>query len=214
MSYTAMLMFGKDGTLREGYHYPNSWYSAMLIWFQMGERYKDEFPFGMDKEAEMKAWWERMSTNLNIPYHDRITLGTTYDRAVVMKKDVPDLIVAFKETAKWLPKHCHIHGMINDLLDLDLEDITGVCWWQTSTIPCPWVEEIPEEEFPQEEVIAEGDQCVNYNVLTGKDHNDVFEFTPLLSPEDEKVIAKLEDPTHSQTVVENIMNDLEEKERR
>lgn len=178
MSHTTMYVISRDGTVGPGYTYDNAFHGAFLIWVSMGERYGKPFPFGINMD-KMKQWWSEMSNNLDIPYHDRVTLGSTYDRTIVKGNNLPRLYECFKKSAEWLPEDCHIHKMLPDLEFLiSRGECGGVCWRQTSVIPNPWISIIPEEELLNQKDLVEGDEEVWYNINQSDNHQELFDVTP------------------------------------
>jgi len=50
-----------------------------------------------------------------VPFYDRITLATTFDRFVVYSKDFKRLVDALRQSSIWLPEQCHIRKQADDI---------------------------------------------------------------------------------------------------
>ncbi len=182
MSSTTLLVARNDGELHPYASYKNSWHGAMLIWNGFAERYNT--PFNLINEESMKKLWA-LAGDAKVPLHDRITLATTYDRFIVYSQDFPRLVASLRETAKWLPAHCHITKQADDIekimeLNANCSDpdlhIIAVGWNQTSVVDV-WEtgktrKAVERDENGQEEEYL---QEVPYNLNTDKEHNNLFE---------------------------------------
>jgi hypothetical protein len=182
MSYTTMFAFRQDGEFEPFAEYKNSWHGAMLIWNSMAERY--ETPFNLIDEKSMEALWS-LADDPKVPLHDRITLGTTFDRFVVYAGDFTQLRDALRESAKWMPSHCHINKQSDDIekiMELNLKcsnpdlHIIGVAWNQNSVVDT-WEtgETRMRKEHDEKGRIDEYEEQVPYNINTHKRHHNLFE---------------------------------------
>jgi len=175
MSCTTLYTFGKDGEISEHAEYGNAWHGAMLVWNSFAERYNT--PFSLINEKSMQALWD-LAGNSKVPLHDRITLATIFDRYVVYTSNFPRLIAAMKESAKWLPAHCHISKQIADIEKImeSNPDLIAVGWNQTSVVDT-WSS--GEYRNTYEEDIngqsSEEEEEVPYNLNKHKLHHNLFE---------------------------------------
>ena len=174
MSYTTLYAFKQDGSIETHAEYKNAWHGAMIVWNSMAERYNT--PFNLIDEKSMLALWA-LAGDKKVPLHDRITLATTFDRKVVYSKDFQRLVAAMKESAKWLPEHCHIGKQVADIekiMELT-PDIIAVGWNQTSVVDS-WSS--GEYRNTYEEDIngqsSEEEEEVPYNLHKHKRHEDMF----------------------------------------
>lgn len=174
MSYATLHAFKQDGDISEYAEYKNAWHGAMLVWNSMAERYNT--PFNLIDEKSMKALWG-LAGDSKVPLHDRITLSTTFDRKVAYAKDFPRLIAAMKESAKWLPPHCHIFKQAADIEKIMVEspDIVAVAWTGTSVADC-WSSGEYRDRY-EEDINGqsqEWEEEVPYNLNRHTNHKDMF----------------------------------------
>lgn len=182
MSYTTLYSFRQNGEISEYAEYKNAWHGAMLVWNSMAERYNT--PFSLMDEKSMQALWG-LAGDSKVPLYDRITLATTFDRYVVHAADFKQLRDALRETAKWLPSHCHINKQSDDIekimeLNLKCSDpnlrVIAVGWNATSVVDT-WSS--GEYRNTYEEDIngqsSEEEEEVPYNLNKHKLHHNLFE---------------------------------------
>jgi len=182
MSYTEIFIFDKEGDAYNTADIKNSWRGAMSIWRILEKKYLKplEKPDWMAHEDYEKSGYSRTS----IPYFDdskpnpmrpiwdlwndakvnridKIVLGTTFDKVVVMHDDIPETIEAFKnfEGETSLKEQADV---LQEIFD-DSEAI-AVAWNQTSVVGGTWknYDEEKEEETP-------------YNILKQDMHWNLFE---------------------------------------
>lgn len=191
MSCTEIFAFGKDGNAYLYGTTHNAWRGAVAVWKEMEKRhlppYAPEYirlmPWyynGITPE-EVKAKlgytpsralafenehteeiWE-LYKNQDIPENERIVLATTFDFAIVKRKNIPDVIDAFLkfggETS--LPEQAAIlEKMLHD------PDIIAVGWNQTSVNGDTWINAGGYDK--------ETDETLPYNCLTMSDHWWIF----------------------------------------
>lgn len=174
MSYTTLYSFKQDGEISEYAEYKNAWHGAMLVWNSMAERYNT--PFNLIDGKSMKALWA-LAGDSKVPLHDRITLATTFDRYMVYASDFPRLVAAMKESAKWLPAHCHINKQAADIEKIMNCFVSiAVCWNQTSVMDT-WgsgeYRNTYEEDINGQS--SEEEEEVPYNLSKHKLHHNLFE---------------------------------------
>lgn len=182
MSCATLFAFRQDGEFEEFNEYKNAYHGAMLIWMKMGERYN--VPCNLMDEKGMKALWG-LADNPKVPMHDRITLCTTFDRVVAYSGDFPRLVAALRESAKWMPAHCHITKQADDIekimeLNAKCSDptlhIIGVAWNATSVVDT-WEtgETRMRQETDEKGRVDEYEESVPYNINIHKRHHNLFE---------------------------------------
>lgn len=189
MSCTEIYAFRKDGNAYLYGTTHNAWRGAIAVWKAMEERhlppyipmgFKEAFP-GITPEV-MRARFaiSRTSASLNddkgiqeiwdlyenpdIPEHERIVMATTFDYALVKRKNIPDVIDAFLkfggETS--LPEQATIlEKMLHD------PDIIAVGWNQTSVNGDDWGNAGGYD--------AEAEEHIPYNCLTMEGHWWIFD---------------------------------------
>jgi len=166
MSYTTLHGFNKDGEIYNINEYNNAWHGAIIVWMEMAKKYG--IPKGEEivfNDAVAKQIWGLPFKNEDMTEADRITMITTFDRFVVYKQDFPALITAMKESATWLPPHCHIVKEAEDVEKvMNDEDLIAVAWTQTSVADCWGSGEFDENE-----------ESVPYNLNKHTKHINLFE---------------------------------------
>lgn len=165
MSRATLHGFDREGQIYNIADYNNAWYGAIIVWMEMAKKYG--IPNGeeviFNNVVAEKVWG--LSKDKNTTKADRITMMTTFDRFIVYKQDFPDLIAAMKESASWLPAHCHVIKEANDIEKLlSDENITAIAWTQTSVSDCWGSGEYDENE----------DQ-IPYNLNEHNKHYNLFE---------------------------------------
>lgn len=187
MSSTQITFFGKNGKPKQCADVRNAWRGAMAIWDILEERYlppfKPEWAFRLgvahEKHHRMssqnpedaKAIWglwedERLSEA------ERICIGSTFDWVIVQRKDVSNLLKAFREFngETSLPDQADaIEDAFKD------NDIVAVGWTQTTVSENRWrsykYNKLSEESYP-------------YNLKRHKEHWNLFEeLAKLKTPE-------------------------------
>lgn len=152
MSRATLHAFRNDGEISNFAEYKNAHLGAVIVWTKMGEKYgvpNAETMIFNDAVAQ-KIW--NLGRDEKVAEHDRITLVTTFDRVIVYAKDFPRLVAAMRESAKWLPPHCHISAQADDIekiieLNRTSTDSTiAIAWTQTSVADCWGSGEFDEEE--------------------------------------------------------------------
>jgi hypothetical protein len=177
MSTTEIYSFDKEGNASFYDDVHNAWRGAMAVWKIVEERhltpYLPKFPFpsqfskpsrttAISDETAMNEIWG-LWDNPNVPENDRIVLGTTFDKVLVKKEDIPKVIEAFRsfggETS--LPEQADIlQALFED------DDCIAVGWNQTSVNGDTWSNYRYNEETGE---------CDPYNCLTQDEHWWLFE---------------------------------------
>lgn len=193
MSYTEIYSFDHNGNASLAAEIHNSWRGAMAIWRILEKRYLPPYIpdcvkrcvwYRKDMSAEevttrlgytpsrcldpfergnaMREIWD-LADNQSIPEHERITLFTTFDKALVKKENLPAVIEAFQsfegetnlpEQAKELKKLSHDENCI------------AVGWNQTSVSGDTW------SDYAYDEL---KDETIPYNCLEQRDHYWIFD---------------------------------------
>lgn len=178
MSCMEITFFGKIGKPKFDTDIRNSWRGAMAVWNTLEDRYLPPFMpewakrigtpgdtyhrMASSNPDDAKAIWalwkdERLSET------DRICLASTFDWVIVLRKDVPELLKAFREFKgeTSLPEQA-------DAIEKGFEDkeIVAVGWNQTSVSENHWhshkYNKMTEESYP-------------YNLKRHKEHWSLFE---------------------------------------
>lgn len=178
MSYTEIVFFGKNGKPKFEAEIKNSWRGAMAVWNIIEERYLPafvpEWALGLGRgnqkhhrmsspemKDKMEIWdcWKRE----DISETDRIALMSTFDWAIVARKDIPALVKAFREFEgeTSLPEQADaIEDVFKD------KNVTAVAWNQTS---------VSENHWTQYEYNDKKEQPIPYNLKKNDDHYLIFE---------------------------------------
>lgn len=184
MSYTEIYAFKKDGNAIFLGETKNSWRGAMSIWRIMEERYLTPLskPYWMLQEDYDKNGYSRcgavsfgkepnpikeiwdLFVEEKVSRVDKIVLGTTFDKIIVMRENVEETIKAFQafEGETSLTEQSEIIKKI-----FEDDECIAIAWNQTSVCGDTWLnyggyDEETEEEIP-------------YNILTMEDHGDLFD---------------------------------------
>lgn len=165
MSRAILHGFNREGEIYTIAEYNNAWHGAVLVWVNMATKYG--IPNGeavIYDENVSKQVWALPKNCKHMTEADRITMMTTFDRFIVYKQDFPALITAMRESASWLPEHCHIIKEANDIeKHMNDEDLIAVAWTQTSVADCWGSGEFDENE-----------ESVPYNLNKHNKHHDLF----------------------------------------
>jgi len=190
MSYTEINIIKKNGDCESYDEIRNSWRGAMAIWLRMEEKYLPEFipdwakrmpQFLYDEEGKPKKFyrmhqapmdgvdkgkeiWELFNSD-KVSRIDKIVLGSTFDRAVVMKENLLELIEAFEnfDAVTSLKEQAEILKQI-----YNEEEAIGVCWNQTSVCQNRWTSyELVEND--------EDSDWMPYNIFQHDKHFNLFD---------------------------------------
>lgn len=173
MSVNRMFVIDKSGDVRDGFEYQNAFHGAMLIWLEMGQKYgvvnrSNPVALGamlLDEDGMKPVW--ALAKDPKVEFHDRVTMATTFDRAMVKSEHFPQLVDCLRKSAVWLPKHCHVARMADDLESL--KESLGVCWQQTSAAENLWLEKVSEDEETGEP------EYRRYNIFKDSNHWSIFD---------------------------------------
>ena len=183
MSCTELYRFTNKGWPENIGEVKNAFRGAMSVWHILEEKYLPPYnpewakslPASVkhehysrlsvrDKEEDLQEIWD-MYKNENMSENDRIVLLSTFDNAVVYRKDIPRLLAAFRHfegETSLMEQALIIEGA------LEAKDTYAIAWNQTS-VGDPWCYCAGKH----------GDKA--YNLFRGKNHLDVF-FENLKSP--------------------------------
>ena len=143
MSCTEIFAFDIAGNAHEYCDIRNAWRGAMAVWRKMEEEYLPPKIFYGQKISRLMGLnpkdadeiWDLFS-NTKVPEHERIVLGTTFDKCLVRKEDIPKVIEAFRkfggETS--LPEQADV---LEKLLGDD--NCIAVGWNQNSVCDSFWI---------------------------------------------------------------------------
>jgi hypothetical protein len=141
VSYTEMFAARESGDMERVTEFQNAWLGAMMVWQEFGKRYCG---FGEDvvllcDKAKMRQVWGLYTDREKVPEEDRVTLGTTFDNALVPGHALVYVSECMEKTAEWLPSHSHIGEQAKFLRELARDPaIRAVGWNQTSVCADPW----------------------------------------------------------------------------
>ena len=181
MSFTEIYGFGRDGNVGLFGEVVNAWRGAMAIWVILEKRYLEPLPMPLwmsptdykkngysrthqmpnGKDDPLKQIWDLFEDG-KVSRVDKIVLGTTFDKVIVMRENIEETAKAFDE----FKGETSLKEQANILRKM-LEDdsIIAVGWNQTSVNGDTWgnynYNEETEESFP-------------YNILTQTDHFDLY----------------------------------------
>lgn len=179
MSYTEITFFGKNGKPKFDADIKNAWRGAMAIWDIMDERYLPPYipdwakdmpdrksrysrmiSMGGNKHLQQQVWdiWKLP----NCTETDRIVMGSTFDWVIVLKKDVPRLLQAFRDfvgETSLKEQASIIEDAFKD------KTIIAVGWNQTS---------VCENRWNTYEYDEKKDRSIPYNLNKGEKHWSLF----------------------------------------
>lgn len=185
MSRTEMVAFKQNGEAVLYQEIQNAWRGAMAIWRQLEEKYLPPYRppyvpahiplekveayigfkpsrFGMGDEEGVREVWNLYERD-DVSITDKIVLGTTFDRALVKKEDIPEVIKAFEA----FEGETSLGEQVLILTEmLENENVIAVGWNQTSVVQNQWTRVIYNEE---------NDSFLPYNCLTDTKHFWLFD---------------------------------------
>jgi hypothetical protein len=157
MSYTEIYKFKSDGNPEEFVEVRNAHRGAMAVWDFMEKKYLPPVQFsrmwGSDR-AQAKLIWD-LARNEEIGAKERICMLSTYDDAIVYRKDIPALLEAFRS----FPSQCSLPEQADAIETLYREDpdFIAIGWNQTSVNGDDWMNFGGRDE---------DDEYIPYNILT------------------------------------------------
>lgn len=167
MSRTELYFVDQAGDVWLHSEYQNSWRGAMLVWMAMARHYlggEPGFNIGGLSKSLQPVW--DLFKDTRLPVEMRIVLGSTFDKVMVRKENLPRLITAIRAFERITGDGGNLVLQIPAFEALYLEDdCTAVCWNQTSVCHSPW--EIPDD--------SADDGVRSYNINRDKEHWFLFE---------------------------------------
>ena len=185
MSYTEIFVFRKDGNAGGLEDVKNSWRGAMAIWRILEKKYLDPLPRPMwmtlenykelgysrtcqppsyidSKSSPQKPIWDLWNDE-NVSRVDKIALGTTFDKVVVMRGNIEETAKAFEE----FKGDTSLNEQAKILREaLEDEYNIAIGWNQTSVNSDTWSNYNYDEE---------NEESTPYNLHKQTDHFDMFE---------------------------------------
>lgn len=190
MSSTEIYGFNKDGNAYFAGETENSWRSAPAIWSYLEEKYLPPFIPDSIKDTNwyyegipyyeivsrmhytptrcsslspksMQEVWD-LCEREDIPIEERIVLATTFDKYLVKKEDIPDVVNAFLQFGAENSSLKEQADILNKLYNSD--DCIAIGWNQTNVIANNW-----------SNYNTIDDECAPYNCLKQSDHYWLFE---------------------------------------
>lgn len=171
MSCTEIYAFNREGNACYVADIHNAWRGAMAVWRDMEERHlppkiyygrKMSRLSGFNTKDADEVWG--LFDNKEIPEHERIVLGTTFDKCLVRKENFPKVIEAFRKFGgnTSLPEQAEVlEKLVAD------DDCIAVGWNQTSVNGNSWSSKGGYNE--------ETDESIPYNCKTMNDHFWLFD---------------------------------------
>jgi len=179
MSSTELYKFKKDGTAEYFAEVKNAFRGASAIWDIIEKRYlpkyipswatNRELPYSRTSDASnrqaMNEIWDLFNSP-NISDTDNIVLGSTFDNVIVMKDDIPKLLIAFREFEGETSLKEQA-DLIEQTYNID-SDLIAIAWNQTSVNSDAWL----SSEF----VVNDDDEYyLPYNLFKHEGHWNLFE---------------------------------------
>lgn len=177
MSYTEIYKFKKNGDAVSFAEIKNAFRGAMAVWDILDKKYlppfkpswafstEQKYSRSIDREGAKEIW--ALHESDKVSETDKIVLGSTFDKVVVLRENIPELIKAFRE----------FEGETSlkeqaDLIEMEFnkdKKMLGIAWNQTSVNGDNW------ENFGG---YNRNDNAIPYNILTMTDHWSLFEKEP------------------------------------
>lgn len=157
MSYTEIYGFDKKGNAFFYDEVHNSWLGAIAIWKKLSEKYLPEYNFVFN----MKPVWD-LFTKDYVSIVDKICLGTTFDKVLVKKENIPKVIKAFLE----FDGETSLKNQADILQKMyENDNCIAVGWNQTSVNSAFWFVGYDDEK----------DEKIPYNIFSMKEHWWLFD---------------------------------------
>lgn len=129
MSYTILYCVPEKGEFTHEIDVQNSWRGAMFIWNALSERYLSRKAY---PHEDLQSVWDLHKDN-RLSLAERITLLTTFDRVMVKREHIPQVIRALREFVVLYGSDNNLSEQIRALKKLSVADgCYAVCWNQTS----------------------------------------------------------------------------------
>jgi len=167
MSYTELVGF-KEGKPELSEEIRNAFRGAMAIWTILDETHLPPYYASwdpdkrisrasamMDPNAIKEVW--ALANDEKVPIDERLVLGTTFDKVLVKRENLPRLIEAFKNFEKKYPDQSSISEQ-TVILETFFEDenVMAVGWNQTSVSDDAWSVYEEDEQIPYDINTMEG----------------------------------------------------------
>lgn len=146
MSSTLMFTAPEGGKFKKLSTFPNSWGGAYRVWDSLCKKYLGKEVYTIYKD--MQSLWD-LWKNPRLMCCESTVLLSTFDRAVVLRPDFPEMAKAFDDFDHENPVpsgHAnHLPAMAGVLRGLPPEH-HAVAWQQTTVAECHWIVNIGEDE--------------------------------------------------------------------
>ena len=160
MSTTEIYAIEKNGDVIPYGSAKNSWLGGMHVWKSLDEKYD----FGGNMMFGFERVWEAFNTGIYEEY-ENVVLGSTFDNAIVLKKDFDQLLTSFKKYYSVYPNSNFGQQIkVIEAMKVD-ENVIGVAWCQTSVADDLW-------DYGYDE---ETDETIPYNIFAGDKHWELFD---------------------------------------
>lgn len=174
MSCTEIYKFNRQGDAHLYGEVQNAWRGAMAIWLALEEKYLPPYEsewmgsgspsrvFTMMPET-MKEIWNLCESD-KVTRSEKICLHTTFDKCLIHKEDIPEVVKAFREFKG--------ETSLNEQADIleklaNDDDCIAVGWNQTSCTTPSWEDYNGYDD--------ENDIPIPYNCITGEEHYWLFD---------------------------------------
>jgi len=184
MSRLTICTVDPKGECVPSFEFRNSWGGAALIWDYFTQKYfppdPDKKPWeqkvGMHRGIDgLKPVWDLFERD-DIPYHELVVLGSTFDFVMVRGEDLNRLADAFSKVYDSMiqmgiiavggSRVEHIStqaGLFREIASNPLQPTQAICWQQTSVAADMW------------RVSDGGEECRPYNINTDSKHWFLFD---------------------------------------
>lgn len=139
MSRTILYFANEGGLMKRGPEFNNAWWGAMAVWISFGVRYHiiPEGGFLLGEPRKMRRVWA-LANDPAVPYEDRVSMLTTFDRCVVRAMDFREVARCLRHTAGWIStNHLGDQAMVLETAAGQL-GIKAAGWQQTSVAGGLW----------------------------------------------------------------------------
>lgn len=158
MSCTEIVVFKECGNAEYYSEAKNAWRGAMAVWNTVNKKYLNG---SANIFFDANPIWD-LFKDKNVSRIDRIVLGSTFDKALINKESLREVIDAYREFEK--ENQCTSLNEQADILEKILDECyIAVGFNQTSVNENPWVHDLYDEEKDEEYEYS-------YNCLESREH--------------------------------------------
>lgn len=188
MSYTEIMGVNKDGELYHIANVRNAWRGAMTVWSELAMVYLDMSPADfMLSEIKLEALWDLVNSK-RVPKFARIVHASTFDKALVAKKNIGLLEDAFNDFDSEFNGGSLLEQMKHIKEEIENNDCIAIGWTATSVAADLWdsgrwtacalcSRDVPDYDNCD---ACDDRETLPYNINIDNDHFFVFEKYPEL----------------------------------